>query len=722
MNFLNPFNGKLFFALVEFAYLIRFQLAAAFLLAVLLPAGYFLAPSIFIGLFDALGFWSLIFATAAALHMAWCVMITIRLVYVYGRERFGGIDPLPAAAYLNWPVTVAYALLSVPCLTLLFRGTTLHRWLFKPVAILIGIVIAVYVLWLMARLHDWLEPDSGDAVCKMFPFGFLRTRRAASAAAAAPNPNSASSSDGIHRDGETGAVHSGHQLAGTILIVSVILYLIIGLAYRPSFPASTAAAAAAQASAESTAAASDSAAATLRPHASKAHPPAAIFYLFSLLTIFVLLFSGVAFLLDKIRLPVFSTVLALSFLLGIAGTDHLFAVKPTTASLPPSAADAFHAWEKVRSQGQPYKPVIVVATAGGGIRAAAWTAQVLTGLSERCNGTGTQDRDNFSSSLLLISSVSGGSLGSMYFTGSYEKDGRLPQASLHKIRIDAARTSLSSIGWGLLFPDFLRTIPLVGSALAPQDIDRGWSLETQWLNNWTDHPWPSPPMLREWSEDVSKGNRPVTVFNATAAESGQRYILASTVFQDDDSGARQFARDLPAYDIPVSTAARVSAAFPWVSPMSRAMTTTNPPGLHLADGGYYDNSGILNATKWLLEAASEIHNHPVLFIAIDASPAGSKDGQKWSWQRQAVGPVEALLAVRDSSQVSRGRYELDLALNQLRAKGVAVQEFDMRYQADPLSPLSWHLTHEQRLRVAKAWSDSGVIDNRERIVKALHCP
>src|SRR5882724_6084557 len=40
---------------LEFAYLIRFQLISAALLALALPAGRFAAPSIFIGLFDALG-------------------------------------------------------------------------------------------------------------------------------------------------------------------------------------------------------------------------------------------------------------------------------------------------------------------------------------------------------------------------------------------------------------------------------------------------------------------------------------------------------------------------------------------------------------------------------------------------------------------------------------------------------------------------------------------
>jgi hypothetical protein len=91
-----PLTWEGFLVWVEFGYLIRFQLISALLLAVVLPACYFLFPSIFIGLFDALGFRSFVLVVAASLQSAWTVMITSRLVLVYGPDRFPSIKTLRA--------------------------------------------------------------------------------------------------------------------------------------------------------------------------------------------------------------------------------------------------------------------------------------------------------------------------------------------------------------------------------------------------------------------------------------------------------------------------------------------------------------------------------------------------------------------------------------------------------------------------------------------------
>ena len=52
--------------------------------------------------------------------------------------------------------------------------------------------------------------------------------------------------------------------------------------------------------------------------------------------------------------------------------------------------------------------LVVVTAAGGGIQAAAWTAQVLAGL-DRIYGP------DFTRSVGLVSGVSGGSVGTMYY-------------------------------------------------------------------------------------------------------------------------------------------------------------------------------------------------------------------------------------------------------------------------------------------------------------------
>jgi hypothetical protein len=138
--------------------------------------------------------------------------------------------------------------------------------------------------------------------------------------------------------------------------------------------------------------------------------------------------------------------------------------------------------------------------------------------------------------------------------------------------------------------------------------------------------------------------------------------------------------------------------------MARAADGKVAFGVHVADGGYYDNSGILSASQWLLEAVDAIKEHPVLFIVIDSTPAAPAEGKNWSWQRQAIGPVEALLAVRDSSQQARADFEMELALDQLRQR-VDIKDFHFLYPAGRLTPLSWHLTPEQQNAIGRAWSD-----------------
>src|SRR6202008_4868479 len=74
--------------------------------------------------------------------------------------------------------------------------------------------------------------------------------------------------------------------------------------------------------------------------------------------------------------------------------------------------------------------VILVAANGGGIQAAAWSARVLTGIEEGCRSGGDCGGRSFARSVRVISAVSGGSVGAMYFANAYgkygAKEGELP--------------------------------------------------------------------------------------------------------------------------------------------------------------------------------------------------------------------------------------------------------------------------------------------------------
>jgi len=657
-------------------------------LAAGLPAGYRLAPSFFSGLFDGIGFPSFVFIVWAAFQLAWTIMVTVRLVFVYGPDRFGRVNMNAATGAVSGPRPVgaatvaAFGALALPVVMVLYAGTAGVRPAAKLGAILLGLGLAIATLALTASLHVAIEDDASHSAELVFPsFGFLAKkgslrnlwlwRLVAKLLSGLPRDLR----PGILDD--TGQVQAGHQMAAVALVVFLLFYGAVGVAFSPAYT---------------------------RPE----NQPAAMFFLLVMVTLFTWFLPGAAFFLDRTRLPVFTTLLLVSLLTGFAGTDHEYVVSQNGVALvgPLSPAGVVQAWENgKRRQGS--DTIVVVATAGGGIRAAAWTAEVMTELQGQCS--------RVSNSLLLVSSVSGGSVGAMYVVGPYYGEGDYP-TDLEAIRQNARRSSLSAVGWGMAYPDLARTSPLLGLAV-PQSLDRGWSLENAWGTSWKKMK-QEPPRMSDWREDVSKGIRPAVIFNATVSENGDRFLVASTDTVSD--GTKRFFELYPSGDLAVTTAARLSATFPYVSPLARA--SIDSKGFHIGDGGYYDNSGLLSAVEWLEQASGALGKWKVLLILIDAKPGDEKGGGVWSWQKQLVGPVETLLNVRTSSQQLRDSIELRMAEEYLTRNGVPqVKAVKFLFGSNSPVPLSWHLTPSQVSEIHNAWETGENLDAAQDVYKELGC-
>jgi hypothetical protein len=128
-----------------------------------------------------------------------------------------------------------------------------------------------------------------------------------------------------------------------------------------------------------------------------------------------------------------------------------------------------------------------VAVAGGGIQAAAWTARVLTGLEEIC---AEKRPERFIRSLKLLSGVSGGSAGIMYFVTACKLEGFLSRkhfgnersnSILQAVANVANRSSLSEAIRGLAYTDFIRAV--TPFFLTDVYRDRAEGLERAWVNN-----------------------------------------------------------------------------------------------------------------------------------------------------------------------------------------------------------------------------------------------
>src|SRR5438094_521060 len=89
----------------------------------------------------------------------------------------------------------------------------------------------------------------------------------------------------------------------------------------------------------------------------------------------------------------------------------------------------------------PHGRVVVVASAGGGIQAAAWTARVLTGLQH--------ELPEFANSIAALSGVSGGAVGTMFLAVPNVRGA--PELSQSCIRTPTFRSS-PPCGWPQPFP------------------------------------------------------------------------------------------------------------------------------------------------------------------------------------------------------------------------------------------------------------------------------
>jgi hypothetical protein len=462
--------------------------------------------------------------------------------------------------------------------------------------------------------------------------------------------------------------------------------------------------------------------------------PPALAYVLVLLMLLTWGLSAASFFLDRWRVSAALVIASIPFVLFfVHDLDHYYGLPETSGQIVPAAAvqtlarvaepeerreirTAFT--ERLRyfkTRHPDREPVVVaVAASGGGITASLWTATVLEGLQQDFGPA-------FADSLHFISSVSGGSVGTMHYVDGF-RDGAPPQPGAAVTR--AARSSLSAVAWGMAYPDFWRAFSL----RHPHrwEIDRGWAMEQRWAREIT-----GEPTLSLWRADTMKGWRPPVLFNATVVETGERLIMSSLHVNtlpddctpaDDGSESSDCESGLAArthftlfgeHDLKVVSAARLSATFPFVSPIARARVNGVDTAYHVADGGYYDNFGVVTLIEWarkLVRLTPKPAEHPVkprlLIVEIRQSDSkaltGTPPKDRAGWTYATIGPLSTMLNVRQSSQATRNDLEIQLLTDWAASKGWTIKNAVFVLSQD--SPMSWHLSEEETNGIQSQWA------------------
>ncbi len=485
-----------------------------------------------------------------------------------------------------------------------------------------------------------------------------------------------------------------------------------------------------------------------------------IAYVFLVAGVLVWLSTVTSLVFDRSRVPVgLAVALWLVVGYGVSKSDHFYRIVPDSGRMSelPTPAEVVQA----RHEGLTGDYITVVAASGGGIKASLWTARVLQGLDQDVGPSLTR-------SIVLLSTNSGGSVGGMYYTDAFDSSG-LSAERLDSVVSAAGQSSLSAVVWGMAYPDLLRVVTGgiwicdVWERMTPwpapcdrwRSVDRGWAMDRRWEETrraalgWDEgsgkdgasESAASPRRLGDWVAGVRQGWRPAHIFNATAVETGAAVRIATVRLSDPEGGTgteprfapgsepREFADLYPKADVDVVTAARLSASFPWVSPLARAWMAPvdiravagpsasdrhkyaagiDSTAFHLGDGGYFDNFGVYSALDFLHRLDSSVlpgqGAHPirrVIFIEIRATPEGLGRPTEGGFAYSAIGPLLTMDHVRNSSQIGRNNREIELMREAWAEKGITLcpAVFELTVQG----PLSWLLTRDERDSLENAW-------------------
>jgi hypothetical protein len=412
------------------------------------------------------------------------------------------------------------------------------------------------------------------------------------------------------------------------------------------------------------------------------------------------------------RIPML-TLLALWFVIASqVDTVGLHEIRTVEGTQPPSTetlGDAFDRWAATEAtgsgqqpggetEGRRVVPLVFVSAAGGGIRAAYWTALSMSCLTDAATKPCDDVNDNPvpAEALFAASGVSGGSLGLVAYA-AHRAQGRPPAGEswvAERLKDDYLAPTVARTLFVDLPNSFLRI--------------RGWEdraavLERSWERSWDavedsdspagdDVPPDGNPL--ELGFFTRRNEWPILLLNATSVRDGCRVVTStvatSSLIREDttESELRDGCRSLAEYerradppttvgdgqngndrpvlaatkdaasyfcsDVRLSTSTLLSARFPIVSPSGRIGCAEGVTDA-LVDGGYFDNTGLSTIVELWQALAPHVAEHNRLhddhcvvpfLVVIDNHYLEPTSPAQASRQRELLVPTHTLAVAR----------------------------------------------------------------------------
>lgn len=364
-------------------------------------------------------------------------------------------------------------------------------------------------------------------------------------------------------------------------------------------------------------------------------------------------------------------------------------------------------WYAKNSTADNPKPKLTVLTcSGGGIRSSLWTFYTMRYLDSLTNGT-------FMKRNALICGSSGGMLGAAYYRELYLRDqrngtlDRFDREHFENISSDL----LNPVAFSVAVNDWflpLRKFEYKGKSYS---MNRAYAFENAFHGSTG---YILDKQLKDYCEPEKNAEIPLLILAPTVVNDGRKMIISSQNVAwltantaslnsqlNTNADAFEFTKlfaDLQPENLRFSSALRMSATFPYITPLTELPTE---PQTEVFDAGMRDNIGTENVLRFIhvFREWLDAHTSGIIIVATrdknkirDFTPDGGN-----TIARSLTKPISSFYGNLFGVQDYNHDFQIELTRTQLKVP-IEILDFELKNEEPDVIALSWHLTEREKRR------------------------
>ena len=365
-------------------------------------------------------------------------------------------------------------------------------------------------------------------------------------------------------------------------------------------------------------------------------------------------------------------------------------------------------WKKKTGEKKP--KLIVLNTSGGGSRSALWTFTVLQNCDQALNQQLTEH-------LNLITGASGGMIGAAYYREICLRNNKneIPNRYDKKYGDNLSKDLLNKLAFSISTNDLFFRYRSFSYDNKKYTRDRGYAFEEHLHEN-------TENLLQHnlgyYKNYEQRAEIPLMIFSPTIVNDGRRLLMSSqslsfltknkdcpthvkSSFENIDY--QSFFSENNPQEIRFSSVLRASATFPFIIPM---MTMPTEPGMQLMDAGIRDNYGtkttmdyLFSLKKWIKENTSGVI---ILEIRDTKRILSNERYEHISLTDKITLPFGNMYNNFPRTQDFDQEQLLKLGITSFSFP-IDIISFNLRESRNDHISLSWHLTKQEKIKIANAF-------------------